>query len=46
MDLLCAAGDGGQLVRLVAVPSFLSSGTAVLVNLRTLAATPITFRSS
>lgn len=42
----CPAGDGGQLVRLVAVPSFLTSGTLVLVNLRTLAATPITFRSS
>jgi hypothetical protein len=32
-------------VRLVCVPSFLTSGTLVLVNLRTLAAQPMTFKS-
>lgn len=40
------AGPGGEAVRLVCVPSFLASGTLVLLNLRTLEATPMTFSSS
>lgn len=39
------AGANGEKVRLVCVPSFLSSGTLVLVNLRTLEAQPMTFQS-
>lgn len=39
-------GPGGEAVRLVCVPSFLASGTLVLLNLRTLEATPMTFSSS
>ncbi len=36
-------GPAGQRVRLVAVPSFASSGTLVLVNLRTLQCHPVNF---
>lgn len=43
--MLCCAGPSGEKVRLVCVPSFLSSGTLVLVNLRTLEAQPMTFQS-
>jgi DNA polymerase delta subunit 2 len=38
-----ARGAGGQAVRLVAVPDFAATGTAVLVNLATLAVHPIHF---
>lgn len=38
-------GPNGEKVRLVCVPSFLSSGTLVLVNLRTLQVQPMTFQS-
>jgi DNA polymerase delta subunit 2 len=36
-------GAGGQRVRVVAVPSFAATRTAVLVNLRTLRCHPIWF---
>jgi hypothetical protein len=39
-------GPGGELVRLVCVPSFLKTGTAVLVNLKTLDSQPMTFQCS
>eukprot|EP00730_Choanoeca_flexa_P000859 TRINITY_DN10369_c0_g1_i1.p2 TRINITY_DN10369_c0_g1~~TRINITY_DN10369_c0_g1_i1.p2 ORF type:complete len:167 (+),score=30.08 TRINITY_DN10369_c0_g1_i1:67-567(+) len=35
--------DSGSSVRLVCVPSFSKTGTVVLVNLRTLECTPVTF---
>ncbi|GLI67880.1 hypothetical protein VaNZ11_012170 [Volvox africanus] len=38
--------SAGQLVRLVAVPSFARTGTIVLVNLRTLACHPVRFDAS
>jgi len=38
-------GDDGQSVLLLTVPSFSKSGTAVLVNLQTLEALPISFSS-
>jgi len=38
-------GAGGQRVRVVAVPSFARSRTAVLVNLRTLRCHPLSFQS-
>lgn len=44
--LLCCAGPRGEVVRLVAVPSFHKTGVAVLLNLRTLEPQPLTFQSS
>ena len=36
-------GEKGQKVRLIAVPSFSETNTAVLLNLQTLESTPINF---
>ncbi len=43
---LVQAPGGGAATRLVLVPSFAATGTAVLVNLSTLACHPITFSAS
>lgn len=45
-DTRLLEGPGGASVRLVCVPSFIKTGTLVLVNLRTLQCQPLTFQSN
>jgi hypothetical protein len=40
------AGPNGQAVRVIALPSFASSGVVALLNLRTLDVVPLHFKAS